>query len=740
MKHNITKVLVALVASHGLFLSLTVKAATVTLGGDDFESATPPVSFAEYAGAGENGWETPASADNSSIQTVEKGESESKALVLDTNDTWVKYAVDSSDVAESTPTTVASNVRFVAGEVFPWENGAEEAASIQTSLCLMGETGATDAQMYVWTWDGTQNAWVELSGVIAADGAWISVSMAMDYAEGTVTYSFDGTPVAPVALAHYVSEDGGAAVAKVSKVGFAGQGTIDDLLVTAETQSAPLPVAYVTEEPETAVAQGLDVAFRFCAYSDADLAIYNKIAAVGGLENIASANLLDEEFARVFELLAAAEPYMDWHADFVVTFNNNIEEGAVQLAGQYSINNSWYDGSWVTIDMPAVKANTPVRLLASVGITESYAEMLTDVVTFRCGALNVAAPEGTTMAVELRLYPATGNGLDAEVGEPIVIASGSREYELTKPLDTKLPVAYVSEEPETAAAQGLDTVYRFCVYSDADLAIYNKIAAVGGFDHIGEAGLSETESARVAELLAAAEPFLDWHADFVVTFDHDISAGAVQLAGQYNINNKWYDGSWVTVDMPAVKAGTPFRLLGSAGITESYAEMLTDVVTFLCGAHNISAPAGTKMTVELRLYPATGNGLDAEAGKSFAIASGTVEYDLPRGNGVVVGDVSITGPLVFTSMVLDEAAGTMTLDFSADVVIFGEVDFTKGGVEGLYLVAEYELGGDRVCLPVTLTAVDEKAYTGTVVLDTSVLPAGTTAIFARGFADEAVAP
>lgn len=139
-----------------------------------------------------------------------------------------------------------------------------------------------------------------------------------------------------------------------------------------------------------------------------------------------------------------------------------------------------------------------------------------------------------------------------------------------------------------------------------------------------------------------ASEYADWHADFVVSVNKDIKAYGIGLAGYYDAwcslnNDKWvllaYDGE--------IKAGEKIRLveaMGGGSITVSYAELCeygNDGIGFLCGAVDLSGkeidekivesiPEGTTITVELRLYEATGGSAGTETGEY--ITTGTYSY------------------------------------------------------------------------------------------------------------------
>ena len=129
----------------------------------------------------------------------------------------------------------------------------------------------------------------------------------------------------------------------------------------------------------------------------------------------------------------AESDYATWHADFVITFDNDVLTGTAGLAGQY---NSW-GLDWVgfqafdvdtTDGVDGIPANMACRLLAGKGVTISYEELCRDVKTFNCGVFDVGgANAGTTMTVELRLYEAPDSGttgpVDVEIGNYITIAT-----------------------------------------------------------------------------------------------------------------------------------------------------------------------------------------------------------------------------------------------------------------------------------------------------------------------------
>lgn len=120
-----------------------------------------------------------------------------------------------------------------------------------------------------------------------------------------------------------------------------------------------------------------------------------------------------------------------------------------------------------------------------------------------------------------------------------------------------------------------------------------------------------------------------WHADFVVSFDKEVKANTIGLAGQYD---EW-SAQWVAIPLneqcisnlatkeiiPAnsttIPAGAEIRLLKNGAhmligydkeIYVNYEELCANVIQFLCGAYQIGEGVAvpTTMTVKLNLYEA----------------------------------------------------------------------------------------------------------------------------------------
>ena len=119
--------------------------------------------------------------------------------------------------------------------------------------------------------------------------------------------------------------------------------------------------------------------------------------------------LLDGELSK---WAAAVMPFFQWNADFSVSFDHDVGQGTVFLDGQYDGAAKWGFDTWVgSAFASGLKAGESIRLLKQ-GYQEvylNYAEICTNVIQFKCGAMNLSpANWGTTMRVDLRLYENTG--------------------------------------------------------------------------------------------------------------------------------------------------------------------------------------------------------------------------------------------------------------------------------------------------------------------------------------------
>ena len=116
----------------------------------------------------------------------------------------------------------------------------------------------------------------------------------------------------------------------------------------------------------------------------------------------------------------------------------------------------------------------------------------------------------------------------------------------------------------------------------------------------------------IEKIIAQKTPYFDWICDFEVSFDRDIAAGSIALAGYYDIfANNYYEGEWLGFGMPAISSSAePIRLLNAMfGFSENsdfhmpYIAILAIVQQFSCGVTNLdNVNEGTTITVELCIY------------------------------------------------------------------------------------------------------------------------------------------
>lgn len=116
-------------------------------------------------------------------------------------------------------------------------------------------------------------------------------------------------------------------------------------------------------------------------------------------------HLRDMDATFTFTAPEGETAYDEWIADYEVSVDQALEEGALVMAGQYD----FIDTDWQAFYTPAVEANQPTRLLGSFDYYLTYDQIKDIVGTFECGVENISAPEGTTITVALKLYKQDAN-------------------------------------------------------------------------------------------------------------------------------------------------------------------------------------------------------------------------------------------------------------------------------------------------------------------------------------------
>ena len=162
-----------------------------------------------------------------------------------------------------------------------------------------------------------------------------------------------------------------------------------------------VPLAKVTKEDITKVSAVLGMDGSTSNAKDFDLGVAYKFATTETYEQ------------------ALENKYANYHADFVVSANNDVAANAVALLGYYGAYcDVVKDGKWVALQSDdVIKANQEIRLLevlfgkekdpetGKVNPAVNYAELCQLIPEFFCGvsALDESV-KGTTITVELRIY------------------------------------------------------------------------------------------------------------------------------------------------------------------------------------------------------------------------------------------------------------------------------------------------------------------------------------------------
>ena len=198
---------------------------------------------------------------------------------------------------------------------------------------------------------------------------------------------------------------------------------------------------------------------------------------------------------------------------------------------------------------------------------------------------------------------------------------------------------HLRTETDVPATFALESAYKFSAFDTALEPVALKFLQ----NNMDLSTLTPNEKAVVNAWYQQVSPFWDWNADFEVSFDREVEADSVILAGFYNYTSAWgdkYTFDWVKGDSDPWVGSSPWekfvpgetepiRLLKSyigqtgGSVTMTYGEICQKVVQFLCGVKNLSEKNyGTTMTVKLCIYENTGR--CNESGSKIVI--GTYEY------------------------------------------------------------------------------------------------------------------
>ncbi len=234
-----------------------------------------------------------------------------------------------------------------------------------------------------------------------------------------------------------------------------------------------------------------------------------------------------------------------------------------------------------------------IGLSGSSGIAERISWKVNgeDIADFTAG---LAAGESAELVITGTMDPKAGNRFMDRTGDSVAIA------------------IYAAEDNDEADFEEIVAIVR-----DIDNLPTARIYRIQG----GYAATDEIVALNAAFSFspvpgAPEEKYAQWNSDYVVSFDREIDPEKVCLAGQYN---SWSE-EWIGFKNPVtLAAGQELRLLNSIGIYKTYEEICTDVENFKCGVANLGLPAGTVMTVDLRVYERDASG--AETGKYVTAGS-----------------------------------------------------------------------------------------------------------------------
>lgn len=245
-----------------------------------------------------------------------------------------------------------------------------------------------------------------------------------------------------------------------------------------------------------------------------------------------------------FELKTDAIGYDDWNVDFIVTTDKDVGEGVITLKGS-DPRDPVDPTALVEFPPTAFTANEPVKLLASQGITISYAQLiaLTEG-SYICGVKNNSLSEDTEFTIQIVL---------SKDDENIIVDGSTFVATLNANILPTATVTPITEEDYEAAVE-------FAM---------GKIGA--GYDN--------------------------WTAEFVLTSDVAIGADEIYLAGSYEA---FLDGAWVEIPFPGCAADEEIGILKLVGYNDITVKTAFDVIkSFKCGVKNIALKNDATFTLKL---------------------------------------------------------------------------------------------------------------------------------------------
>ena len=241
----------------------------------------------------------------------------------------------------------------------------------------------------------------------------------------------------------------------------------------------------------------------------------------------------------------------------------------------------------------------------------------------------------------------------------------------------------------------------FMVVSMMPFTVFAQGLPVADVEEINIAGYETAYSFKATDTAetVGASAYKDYITDFVVSFDQDIEAGQIILGGSYEGYN---NGEWVEITLPALTAGTPYRLLAdSLGETFTYEDIVKIVKEFKCAAKGLDA-AGVTLSVDLNLYETASSTTPI----TIADKEYTFEDTVSAVPTATVTDITVDGYEKAYSYKADDTAesiaGNSYKDYIADFVVSVDRDVEAGQI---VLAGSYEGYNNGEWVEITLPAL-----------------------------------
>ncbi|MBP3447754.1 MAG: hypothetical protein J6K51_01890, partial [Clostridia bacterium] len=486
----------------------------------------------------------------------------------------------------------------------------------------------------------------------AADNSVATQLDGVDSLYANVTFTARDTGTASVLAAHYAKENG--ALLKME-------------LIDSVSTTAGVVATYNT--PAISVAD-TDL-LKVFAWSGTDTLVpltNPGIIERDLLEELPTATVTeikaaDADFALNFKADEVTEAqldfYGDWKADFVfvtnkdAVFNANGEKDGY-LLGQYDE----FGPEFVKIPATdlAVNAGESVSIMDAAGLTVTYRDVAETVKDFDCGVNFSDA------------YLKANDGLEVSLALVLVNPENGNTYTLAeKSFDFTMPTATVTE----------------IKVADADFALNFKA------DEVTESQL---------------KTFGDWKADFVFTSNKAATFNANgekdgYLVGQYDEFGPEF------VKVPAtditVAAGVPVKVLGTAGMTVTYKDVVETVKDFDCGVNFSDAYLKANDGLEVSLALVIENPV---TGETYTLAEKSFDFTMPTATVTEIKVADADFALNFKADEVTESQLKTFGDWKADFVFVTNKDavFNANGEKDGYLVGQYdEFGPEFVKVPAT---------------------------------------